>query len=112
MTLKWWPCPPPAERAVDITIVRPLGGFKLYIWFSGREYGEYGVHDFSALVAGDSKRARALRDPDYFARVRIGYWELVWPNGFRVGAVALHDRMKAAGELHRRRGKLRSFLDY
>jgi hypothetical protein len=101
--------PPGApDRFVEIFFVWPRGGFRLEIAFSGREYG---VHDFSALVAGDGERVAALRDPDYFARVQVGFHALVWPNGFRVGANDLRDRMKAAGELRRRRGKLRSFLD-
>jgi hypothetical protein len=109
MTLARWPLPPGAPgRIVEIFFVRPLGGFKLHIAFSGREFG---VHDFSSMVAADGKRVAALRNPDTFARVRIGFLALVWPNGFRVGATALHDRMMAAGELCRHRGKLRSFLD-
>jgi hypothetical protein len=109
MTFARRPLPPEAPgRLVGIFFVRPLGGFKLHIAFSGREYG---VHDFSAMVAADGKLVRALRDPDDFARVRIGFLALVWPNGFRVGAAALHGRMQAAGELRRRRGKLGSFLD-
>ncbi len=109
MTLARWPLPPGAPgRIVEIFFVRPLGGFTLSIAFCGREYGE---HDFAALIAGYGERVAPLRDPDYFARVQVGFHALVWPNGFRVGANDLHDRMRAAGELRRRRGKLRSFLD-
>jgi len=109
MTLMKRPLPPGAPgRFVEIFVAEPIGGFKLSIAFSGREYG---VHDFSAMVATDGERVAPLRDPDYFARVQVGFHALVWPNGFRVDANDLHDRMKAAGELHRRRGKLRSFLD-
>jgi hypothetical protein len=108
MTLARRPLPPGAPgRFVEIFFVKPLGGFKLHIAFSGRQFG---VHDFSALVAADGKLERALCDPDDFARVRIGFLALVWPNGFQVGATALHGRMQAAGELRRRRGKLRSFF--
>ena len=53
----------------------------------------------------------ALRDPDYSARLQVGFHARVWPNDFRVGANDMQGRMQAARELHRRCGKLRLFLD-
>jgi Protein of unknown function (DUF2442) len=40
-----------------------------------------------------------LKDPAYFARVFIEDGALTWPNGYDWDSIALHDEMKAAGEL-------------
>jgi hypothetical protein len=109
MTLMRRPLPLNAPgRIAEILFVQPLGGFKLSISFTGREYGE---HDFWPLIARGVGDARPLRDPAYFAQVRAGFLALVWPNGFRLDSTELRDLMLAAGELHCRRGPLRSFLD-
>jgi hypothetical protein len=83
---------------VDVTSVKPLGGFRLRIAFSN---GSVGVHDFSSTAARDGEMVQPLKDPAFFARVFVELGALTWPNGFDLDPIALHDRMAAAGELTR-----------
>jgi hypothetical protein len=83
---------------IDVVSVKPLGVFQLRIGFSD---GSTGIHDFSATVARDGEMVQPLKDPAFFARVFVELGALTWPNGFDLDPIALHDRMAAAGELHR-----------
>ena len=83
---------------IDVTSVRPMGGFRLRVAFSD---GFAGVHDFSSTVARDGEMVRPLKDAAFFARVFVELGALTWPNGFDLDPIALHDRMAAAGELSR-----------
>ena len=83
---------------IDVVAVKPLGGFRLRVAFSD---GSAGVHDFSATVARNGEMVRPLKDPAFFAKVFVELGALSWPNGFDLDPIALHDRMAAAGELHR-----------
>jgi len=86
------------DQMIDVVSVQPLGGFRLRVGFSDRSIG---VRDFSSTVARDGEMVRALKDPTFFARVFVELGALTWPNGFDLDPIALHDRMAAAGELHR-----------
>ena len=83
---------------IDVVSVKPLGGYRLRIAFSD---GSAGTHDFSATVARDGEMVRPLKDPAFFAKVFVELGALSWPNGFDLDPIPLHDRMVAAGELHR-----------
>jgi hypothetical protein len=60
-----------------------------------REHGPPHVH---AKYHG-GPMVEPLRDPAFFARVFLEYGTLTWPNGFDLDAIALHQEMKAAGQL-------------
>lgn len=81
---------------IDVVSVKPMGGYKLRVGFSD---GSVGVHDFSATAVRDGEMVRPLKDPTFFARVFVELGALVWPNGFDLDPIALHERMAAAGEL-------------
>jgi Protein of unknown function (DUF2442) len=82
---------------IKITSIEPRGGFRLLLRFSD---GSEGERDFSALVAEEGSLAKPLRDPAYFARAfSEDGGGLGWPNGLDLDAEALHDAMKAAGQL-------------
>lgn len=61
--------------------------------------GASGVHDCSALVRRDGPVIVPLRDPDYFAEVRLEHGAPTWPNGYDMCPDWLRMEMKAAGEL-------------
>ena len=86
------------QPMIDVVSVKPLGGYRLRVAFSD---GLFGVHDFSKVVARTGEMVRPLKDPSFFARVFVELGALAWPNGYDLDPIALHDRMAAAGELHR-----------
>jgi hypothetical protein len=81
---------------IDVIGVRHLGGFKLKIEFSN---GMTGERDFSFIVRESGPMLEPLKDPAYFRRVFIEDGVMTWPNGYDWDPIALHDEMKAAGEL-------------
>jgi hypothetical protein len=81
---------------IDVIGVRSLGGHKLEIEFSD---GTIGVRDFGFVAKRTGPMSEPLKDPAYFARVFIEDGALTWPNGYDWDPIALHDEMKAAGEL-------------
>lgn len=83
-------------EAVDVVVVEPRGGCRLFVRFSN---GSEGEQDFSKVVASGGPMVEPLRDPTYFARVFIDDGVIAWPNGFDVDSIALHDEMKKAGAL-------------
>jgi hypothetical protein len=83
---------------IDVVSVKPLGAYSLSVRFSD---GSFGVHDFSDSVARGGEMVRPLKDPIFFARVFVELGALIWPNGYDLDPIALHDRMAAAGELSR-----------
>ena len=83
---------------IDVIRIRPLGGYRLEIEFSD---GTAGVHDFASVAEKTGAMSEPLRDPAYFARVFIEDGALTWPNGYDWDPIALHDEMKAAGQLRR-----------
>lgn len=83
---------------IDVIGVRSLGGHKLEIEFSD---GTVGVRDFADIANKTGPMAEPLKDAVYFQRVFIEDGALTWPNGYDWDPIALHDEMKAAGELRR-----------
>lgn len=81
---------------IDVIGVRRLGGYTLEIEFSD---GTRGVRDFASVLQRTGPMVEPLKDPAYFARVFIDDGALTWPNGYDWDPIALHDEMKAAGEL-------------
>jgi hypothetical protein len=81
---------------VNVTSVKPLGGYRLRVAFSD---GSAGVHDFSSTVAREGEMVQPLKDPVFFARVFIEFGALTWPNGFDACPDWLHQEMKKAREL-------------
>jgi len=86
------------DQMIDVVSVKVLGGYTLWVAFSD---GSVGVHDFASTAARDGEMVRPLKDLTFFARVFVEHGALTWPNGFDLDPIALHDRMVAAGELHR-----------
>jgi hypothetical protein len=81
---------------IDVVGVRPVGPHRLEIEFSD---GMIGVRDVAFLFGRAGPMAEPLHDPAFFARVFIDDGALTWPNGYDWDPIALHDDMKAAGEL-------------
>lgn len=81
---------------VKIIKLEKLGGFRLRLHFSD---GTVGERDFSDILAEGGEMVEPLRDPDFFNRVFLEYGTLAWPNGFDLDSIALHQEMKAAGQL-------------
>ena len=81
---------------VDVTEVKPRGGYRLTVKFSD---GTEGEHDFADLIAEGGEMVEPLRDPAIFARVFLDDGILTWPNGFDLDSIALHMEMKEKGLL-------------
>lgn len=87
-----------AQPMIDVVSVKPLGGYRLRVAFSD---GLFGAHDFTDVVTRTGEMVSPLKDLSFFARVFVELGALAWPNGYDLDPIALHDRMAAAGELHR-----------
>ncbi len=81
---------------VDVRRVKALGEYRLWLRFSD---GSEGARDFSDMIARGGPMVEPLKDTAYFARVFVELGALIWPNGFALDPIALHDRMVEAGEL-------------
>ena len=81
---------------IDVTAIKRLGGYRLRIGFSD---GTVGTRDFAEITKRSGEMLEPLKDPAYFARVFIEDGALTWPNGYDWDPIALHEDMKAAGEL-------------
>ena len=79
------------ERIIHLEARPP---YILYVEFDDGVRGEYDMADrLNGLVFVP------LRDPAYFAQVRLAEWGApVWPNGVDIAPDALHDRLKARQE--------------
>jgi hypothetical protein len=90
----------PAEdhmMLIKVRSVKPLGQYRLAIEFSN---GMIGERDFSFIIGEKTgPMAEPSKDKNYFARVFIEDGVMTWPNGYDWDPIALHDEMKAAGEL-------------
>lgn len=73
-----------------------IGGYRLKLWFSTGEAGEW---DFSHLAAEDRPVTKAFQDPAFFDRVYLDFGALTWPNGYDWCPDSLHADMTAAGVL-------------
>ena len=81
---------------IKVRKAKPLGGYRLAIEFSDDTIGE---RDFSFIAREAGPMLEPLKDPVYFSRVFVEHGALTWPNGYDWDPIALHDEMKAAGEL-------------
>jgi hypothetical protein len=73
-----------------------LGDYRLRLEFSDDTVGE---RDLGFIVGEDGPMLEPLKDPTYFKRVFVENGVLTWPNGYDWDPIALHDEMKAAGQL-------------
>lgn len=83
---------------IKLIAVEPKDACKLLLRFSD---GSWGVYDFARYVEAGTPMTEPIRDADYFARHFIELGALAWPNGLDLGAEALHQRLRDAGELRR-----------
>ena len=81
---------------IKVRRAKPLGDYRLRVEFSDDTIG---VHDFAFITDKTGPMSEPLKDPAYFRRVFIEDGALTWPNGYDWDPIALHDDMKAAGEL-------------
>lgn len=81
-------------KVVSLQVVAP---YKLSVRFSD---GSEGTHDCKPLVDTAKGVAVPLRDPAFFARVKLEFGAPTWPNGLDMDAEWLRREMIAAGELH------------
>ena len=91
-----------ASRTVDIdfphvTSVRHVAAHVLWLRFSDGVEGEV---DFAGRLEGPV--FEALRDPDFFARVRGDGYTIVWPNGVDLAPEGLYDRLRVTGSVAKR----------
>jgi Protein of unknown function (DUF2442) len=76
----------------DVTAVKPVGGYRLWLRFSDGSEGEIEMrphlHSFRNMFA-------PLEDPAYFARVRVSRaaGTICWPNGLDLDPEVLHHRV-------------------
>ena len=82
---------------IKVRKAKPLGGYRLAIEFSDDTTGE---RDFSFIAGETGPMLEPLKDLTYFRRVFVENGVITWPNGYDWDSIALHDEMKAAGELH------------
>jgi hypothetical protein len=80
---------------IKVRIAKPLGDYRLVIEFSDDTMGE---RDFS-LTSETGPMLQPLKEPTYFRRLFVENGAITWPNGYDWDPIALHDEMKAAGEL-------------
>jgi hypothetical protein len=81
------------NKVVQIAVI---GKYGLAVRFQD---GASGFHDCAAYVAETGPMIEPLRDPAYFARVRLEYGAPTWPNSYDMCPDWLRMEMKAAGEL-------------
>ena len=81
---------------IKVRKAKPLGGYRLAIEFSDDTMGE---RDFSFITRETGPMLEPLKDTTYFHRVFVENGVITWPNGYDWDPIALHDEMKAAGEL-------------
>ena len=81
---------------IKVRTAKPLGGYRLAIEFSDDTIGE---RDFSFITGESGPMLDPLKDPAYFRRVIVEDGVMTWPNGYDWDPIALHDEMKAAGQL-------------
>jgi hypothetical protein len=80
---------------IKVRKAKPLGDYRLVIEFSDDTMGE---RDFS-LTSETGPMLQPLKEPTYFRRLFVENGAITWPNGYDWDPIALHDEMKAAGEL-------------
>jgi hypothetical protein len=83
-------------RMIKVRRAKSLGDYRLMVEFSDDTVGE---RDFGFITAESGPMLEPLKEPAYFQRVFVEDGALTWPNGYDWDPIALHDDMKAAGEL-------------
>lgn len=81
---------------IKVRKAKPLGGYRLAIEFSDDTMGE---RDFSFITSETGPMLEPLKDLTYFRRLFVENGVITWPNGYDWDPIALHDEMKAAGQL-------------
>jgi hypothetical protein len=91
------PLPRSAFELVRVTAVRHVRDHVLWLEFSDGVAGEVDLGDglFGPVF-------EPLRDPNEFARVRLGPETIEWPNGADWAPESLHERLLARNPLHAR----------
>jgi len=86
---------------IHVTDARHLGEYRLWVRFSDASESEI---DLADLVLNDKRPAVApLRDPAFFAAMRVDMDTVVWDNGFDLAPEYLYARAKAAPTAQERR---------
>lgn len=88
--------PSTAPELVKIRKLQRLGDYRLKLWFSDGQTGEW---DFSELARRGTPLTRAFEDRAYFDRVFLEYGALTWPNGYDWNPETLYAEMAAGGAL-------------
>ena len=82
---------------IHVIRVLRLGGYRLKLWFSDGQAGEW---DFSDLAHETGPMVEPFKDPAYFSRVFVEFGGLTCSLTASTGALeALHADMAAAGAL-------------
>lgn len=85
-----------SETLPLIDRVRVVGPYRLRLWFSDGQMGEW---SFDRLATDERPVALPFREPGFFEQVFLDFGALTWPNGYDLSPVALYDDMTAAGAL-------------
>lgn len=81
---------------IKVRHIQTLGDHRLKVEFSDDTVGE---RDLGFIMDEAGVMLEPLKDPAYFQRVFLEGGVPTWPNGFDWDPTALHDEMKAAGQL-------------
>jgi hypothetical protein len=81
-------------KVTSLTVRKPFG---LDVRFNN---GTGGVYDCSEMVARGHNLLADLRNPSFFAKVRLEDGAPTWPNDYDIDPEWLRRTMEAAGELH------------
>lgn len=95
----------PMDEFIGIEGLARVAPFRLRLWFSNGQSGEW---DFSWMRAADGVLLRPFRKPGYFERVMFAPRFLAWPNSYDWCVDALYADMQKAGALEMHRSPLRS----
>ena len=70
--------------------VAPLPNYPLAVRLSN---GRTGAFDVSHVL--DRGIAQAMKDPEYFAQVKLFFTGVGWPNGFDISPFAIDDHLQS-----------------
>jgi len=86
------PCAPWRLRSVEA-----LPGARLKVVFADGSAGEVEMQSFLQGPKVDGSVFEALRDPAYFAKVRLVLGAVEWPNGADLAPDAMYEAIRARG---------------
>lgn len=72
-------------------------GLCLAVTFADGTTGEVRLRDFLEGPAVAGSVFEALRDPEFFAQVRVELGAVTWPNGADLAPDAMYDAIRASG---------------